>query len=426
MISRIRRFSLVVLTTLLSACSSEHGDTASGPAGQVDPTSPGGDGATPPVGDRDGGTSTPPAGNDGGGGQDGGLDPGGPAIQLVGRFDRRDPRGPQCGFPGCRIAARFEGTAVSVKLEGWYQDWMQGAPSEWDVAIDGVVTQKIVLTVGEHSFDLAEGLPPGPHSVELYKRSESQTGLGRFLGFDFHGGTLLAPYRRPTRHLEIIGDSQPAAFGVEDNGLGPNCPGVNWSGTYQNFRKSFAERLGVRFGAEVYGTVYSGKGIAQNIWSTDPETMPIIYNRANPIDPASKWDFSWSPDAIIIMMGGNDFAIGQPYDRGPTTLEAFTEAYRGFVADLRGHYPQAWIVLALSPSVTDEMPAGRQSRTNVQTGIHTVVTERNARGDARVVEIAPPLATPAELTGCNGHGTAAYHQRVADQIAPLLTEKLGW
>ena len=356
------------------------------------------------------------------------LDPGGPAVQLVGRFDTRDGRGPICGFPACRIVARFEGTAsASIKLEGiYYPEWMEGVPSEWDVAVDGVVTQKIVLTLGEHEFPLATGLTPGVHVVELYKRSEAQTGLGRFVALDLHGGTLLAPPKRRARHLEIIGDSQPAAFGVESGGLGPNCPGIQWSGAYQNFRKSFGAVLGERFGAEVFGTVYSGKGMAQNIWSTDDETMPVIYRRANPIDRASTWDFGWTPDAIVIMLGGNDFAIGQPFDRGPTTLAAFTEAYKGFVAELRGHYPAAVIVLALSPSVTDTEPAGRDTRTNVAAGIHAVVTTRVAAGDTRVLEIAPKLATPAELVGCNGHGTPEFHQRVADEIAPVLTSTLGW
>lgn len=422
--------SLLLAVSVALACDTGTRAEEEAAADATDPTRPGvvpgrpstdgagadaRDGGAPPA--ADGGPTNAP---------DEPLDPGGPAVQLIGRFDRRDARGPQCGFPGCRILARFDGTAVSVKLEGEYWSWMEGAPSEWDVSIDGVVTQKLVLTLGEHSFDLATGLAPGPHLVELYKRTESQTGLGRFLGFDFKGGRLLAPPARKTRHLEIIGDSQPAAFGVEHGGLGPNCPGVNWAGTYQNFRKSFSARLGDIFGAEVFGTVYSGKGIAQNIWSTDDETMPLIYGRANPIDPASRWDWSWTPDAVLVMMGGNDFAVGQPFDRGPTTVGAFTDAFRGFAGDLRGRYPNAWLVLLLSPSVSDAVPEGRQSRTNVATGIHTVVTERVAAGDARILELAPPVATPDELVGCNGHGTAAYHERVAQQIRPVLAQKLGW
>jgi hypothetical protein len=370
-----------------------------------------GDAALPPV---TGGAALP-------------VDPGGPAVQLVGRFDRSNPRGPLCGFPGCSIVLRFRGTrAVTVKLEGIYETWMEGAPSEWDVAVDGAVTQIYVLTLGAHAIEIA-GLDPGEHVVSLYKRSEAQTGLGRFLGLELHGGELLPPPPRPTRRIEIVGDSQPAGFGVESFGLGPNCPGVNWSGHYANFRKSFGAVLGARFGAEVFGTVYSGKGVAQNIWSIDDETMPQIYRRANPIDAKSAWDVaSWKPDAIVVMLGGNDFAIGQPYDRGPTTLGAFTDAYRAFAAELRRDYPAAMLVLTVSPSVSDTEPAGRASRTNVTAGVHAVVTERAAEGDDRVLELAPTIATPAELVGCNGHGTPAFHTRVASEIAPVIAAKLGW
>lgn len=419
-----RRPISVVLALVPLAAAACEGAAPSAPSpaeGGLAPSAPA-DGGAAPKGRADASSPPPDAPA-----REGDLDPTGPAVQLVGRFDRSDPRGPVCGFPGCRIVTRFSGTsAVTVRLEGAYEPWMEGAPSEWDVVVDGAVIRTVLLTLGEHAIEV-DGLDAGVHVVELYKRSEAQTGLGRLLRVDLHGGTLLAPPRRPSRRLEIIGDSQPAAFGVESYGLGPNCPGVNWSGHYQNFRKSFGTLLGARFGAEVFGTVYSGKGMAQNIWSTDAETMPVIYRRANPLDKKSTWSSSsWVPDAIVIMLGGNDFAIGQPFDRGPTTLAAFIDAYRAFAADLRQRYPRTLLVLAVSPSVTDEQPPGRDSRTNVAAGIRAVVKERLAAGDTRVVEVAPPLATPAELVGCNGHGTAAYHVRVAADLAPILAAKLGW
>jgi lysophospholipase L1-like esterase len=409
----------VACGTTVDAPVSPAPDDAGALAPPPDGTSPAS--STPPA------LTIPPAVDAGPVGSDPDVDPGAPAVQLVGRFDRSDPRGPVCGFPGCRVVARFRGTGdVTVALEGSYETWMEGAPSEWDVAVDGAVTQTYALTLGAHAIEIG-GLDPGTHVVELYKRSEAQTGLGRFLGLDLHGGELLPPPPRPTRRIEIIGDSQPAAFGVESFGLGPSCPGVNWSGHYENFRKSFGAVLGTMFGAEVFGTVYSGKGVAQNIWSTDDETMPLIYRRANPLDAKSTWDVtSWKPDAIVVMLGGNDFAIGQPFDRGPTTLGAFAAAYRAFAAELRRDYPAALLVLTVSPSVSDPEPAGRASRTNVTAGVHAVVTERVAAGDDRVLELAPTIATAAELVGCNGHGTPAFHTRVASEIAPVIAAKLGW
>ena len=73
---------------------------------------------------------------------------------------------------------------------------------EWDVVVDGQRKNKIVMAPAETEFVLADGLAQGTHVVELYKRSEPQTGTTQFKGFDFGGGTLLSP---PARHTSPIG-----------------------------------------------------------------------------------------------------------------------------------------------------------------------------------------------------------------------------
>ena len=92
---------------------------------------------------------------------------------FVGRFDTTDPAGPKAAWPGTRIIARFDGTKVSVKLKEHAETWMEGAPSYWEVRIDkGPWTAIAMIADAQpHDFELASNLPPGPHQVELYKRS---------------------------------------------------------------------------------------------------------------------------------------------------------------------------------------------------------------------------------------------------------------
>lgn len=360
---------------------------------------------------------------------EGGAD-GPPEVQFIGRFDTRDTAGPKFGWPGCRIRVRFSGTQASVDLNEIEDTWMDGAPSEWDVSVDGAWGDKIVTTPGKKTYAIASGLTAGDHSVELYKRSEAQNGVTQFLGFDFGGGTLLAPPPRSTRHIEVIGDSAAAGFGVEGIGY-PNddCPGLDYSSAWQNFRKSFGALLGESLDAELHGTVYSGKGMVKNIWRPDPDTMPIIFPLANPADESSNYDFAWKADVVVMMLGGNDFAEGQPDEdggNGPATATEFTNAYRTFVAGLRDHYPNAHIFLTTSPSVSDAEPAGRSSRTNILDTTSAIAKEHNADGDAKVYAFAPKVATPQELTACNGHGTPAFHERVAAELATIVKEKTGW
>jgi len=351
------------------------------------------------------------------------IEPGPPAVSFIGRFDNADPAGPKCSWPGCRILARFQGTEVSVRLKEYVDTWMLGGPSEWDVAIDGVWQPKIVTTANaEKAVVIAQGLPAGVHTVELYKRSEAQNGTTQFLGYDFGSGTLLAPFKHKTRHIEIVGDSQPAAFGVEGVGLGPDCPGEDYAATYQNFRKSFGAKLGTTFDAEIHGTVFSGKGFAKNIWRPDTDTMPLVFGRTNPLNPQSAWAFNWAPNVVVVMMGANDFDVGQPVDDGQATVEEYNAAFAGFVTTLRTKYPDAHVLLAVSPSISDAKPPGRNLRTNVKNAMTTAAS----KGDPKIWMFEPGLATEAELTGCNGHGNPQFHDRVANEIAAQIKTKLGW
>lgn len=354
-------------------------------------------------------------------------DAGPPAVRFIGRFDTRDPAAPTCGFPGCRIIANFSGTQVTVRLDERVESWMEGGPSEWDASIDGVLQPKLVLDLGVKDYVLATGLPSGRHVVELYKRSETQNGYTRFLGYDFGEGTLLPPPLPASRRIEIVGDSAAAGFGIEGVGILPDCPVPQWAARWQNFHKSFGALLGESLSADLNGTVYSGKGLVRDIWRTDPDTMPIVYVRANPVDASSVFDFaSFVPDVIVLMIGGNDFALGKPEDNGPTPLPEFIQATRDLVETFRAHAPHAHVFLTLSPSLSDEQPPGRGSRTNVKTAFDTVALEHAAAADTRVYSVAPPIAAAGELTGCNGHGNPAYHVRVAQQLEVMIKEKTGW
>lgn len=350
--------------------------------------------------------------------------PAAPAVRFVGRFDDRDPAAPKCGWPGCRVLAAFEGTAVTARLD---EAPGPDGPSEWDVAIDGVWRPKLVLDPGPHDYELARDLPAGKHRVELYKRTESQTGVTAFAGFDFHGGRLLAPPPRAPRLVEIVGDSDVAGYGYEGAITGGDCGGQAWLARYQDFRAAWGARLAEKVGADLEGTVFSGKGFYFNAWRPDTETIDVLYPRANPEDPTSTFDLSRIvPDAIVVAIGGNDFNLGQPTDDGPPPLDGFTAKARTFTALLRSTYPNAHVFLMVYAALSDDSPPGRLRRTNVRTAYQTVVAERNASGDARTWLLEPPQYTPDELVACSGHGGPAYHERIATWVAAQLKARLGW
>jgi len=355
------------------------------------------------------------------------VDAGPPAVRFVGRFDRRDLAGPKAAWPGARIVARFSGPAVKVSLNEQYFPWMSGAPSEWDVIIDGVAQAKLVVSAGAKEYQLAQGLPAGPHTVELFKRSEAQNGNTQFLGFTFPGGTLLPPPPLQSRRIEVVGDSSASGYGIEPaNG----CDGGGGAAKYQNFRKAWPSVLGAIVDAEVHGVVYSGKGLIRNIWRPDTDPLPKLYPRTNPFDALQHNFGSWTPDLVAVMLGANDFAdgLGSPIP-SPVTYAEFVAEYKNFVGTLRANYPGALLVLAVSPTAVDgQASAGAFTRTNIRNAIKEVIQARASLPvpDTKLVLFAPSIAPNEELTACDGHGNTLFHNRVAAELAALVKPRLGW
>ena len=339
---------------------------------------------------------------------------------FVGRFDTTDPAGPRAAWPGARILARFDGSAVSVKFSEFAEPWMEGAPSYWEVRIDKGDWVPIAMIADNqpHVFELAKGLPPGPHQVELFKRSETQTGMTQFLGFDFHGGKSLAPPPRQTRKIEVMGDSQATGFGIEMlNAPNHDCPGADHGGRWQNFRKAWGGRLGERFDAEVHGIVFSGKGVVKNITPADPDTLVKHYARTNP-NPALQnsnpqlFDLtSWIPDVIVLTHGSIDFGAS-------VDPSEFRAVYRAFVINqLRARSPSTHIFLSV---------LGRGAREVITDLANSIVAERAAMGDDRIHAFVANDYTWEEMVACNGHGTPAWHDRITTEIAAEITKKVGW
>lgn len=349
-----------------------------------------------------------------------------PQVVLIGRFDRADPDAPKCAWPGCKVVARFDGPAVSVALEEEERD---GGPSEWDVVIDGVVTSKLVPR-GRSSYSLASGLAAGEHTVEIRKRNEARSGATRFLGYDFPDGKLLSPPARAARKIEIIGDASASAIGIvptSANALLAYCNGPSEAARFQSFGLSFGAKLGEVFQADVAGTVFSGKGVVRNALTGDPQSLPLLYGRADPLDANSVYDTNTIvPDVVVCMMGDSDFAVGPLSAARPTPLATFIDVYRDFVETLRAKYPSSHVFLVTSPTASDSGQQEGGPRTNLLAGTRAVRDSFAAAGDANVHTFAPAPATLEERTSCGSSGSAALHARVASELAAEMRMVLGW
>lgn len=263
-------------------------------------------------------------------------------IYYEGRIPRRADAA-ELAWPGTSATLVFKGNSVSAIL----QDLDTG--NYYNVILDGKVIRKIHTDKTKHRYLLASDLPDGKHRVELFKRTEWDKGKTLFYSFEIDQDAKILP-RLPDkkRKIEFYGNSITCGYGVEDDLRDSGY------GYVENGYLSYAAITARHFNAALTSISKSGIGI---MVSWFPLIMPEMYDRLDPTDPASKWDFSqYTPDIVVINLFQNDSWIVKMHDHEQFknrfgTMEpsesAIVAAYKNFVATIRSRYPDATIICAL-------------------------------------------------------------------------------
>ncbi len=403
---------------LAAACGSssatDPGASSSGgpaPGNDVDGGSTGDDGGSPPIVD-DGGSGT----DGGGGGTDAGADAtveaGAPAVRYIGRFDFADAQNPKTSWPGARIVARFDGTGATATLSSTAGS--EGGGGNWiNVYVDGVAKPKVLVDGANVQVALATGLAAGAHTVEIEKRTEASWGTLTFHGFTFDGGgKLLPPPARAARRIEFLAESTIDGFGV-DGDVNTTCMG-GAPPEYDDARKSLAFYVTQALSAEHHLVAQSGKGLVKNEDPGDTTFYPALYGRTLAENPASSWDFtSWTPDVVVISLGGTDYAGGASAPAG------FQAAYDALVTSIRTRHPNAHVFMTVWSQIKDT------TRTSMK-GVLDAIKASHA-GDTKLHVFQFAEATyPTDETGCYEHANDAHHQETAAEIVPAIEAATGW
>lgn len=320
-------------------------------------------------------------------------------YHLVGRFDLRDPAGPRFSWSGTQIRATFTGTGLVVKLK-------DSGQSQFDVVIDGKAPTLLVPGANE-SHEVATGLAAGEHTVVLTKRTETFVGVAQFLGFEPKDGALVPTPAPGGKLIEMIGDSITAGYGIL--GFDP-CP---FSPQTESEPEAWGALAATELGARRHVVAWSGIGVYRSFDGETGDQMPVLYDRAVSNDATSTWDHAKvHPDLIVVNLGTNDFAKGDPG-------MAFQTAYVKFLEALRQKHPDAQIAVATSPMLTDSEPpppATEQRRTKSIAALDAIVATRKTAGDTKIARLAIDEQQSADLYGCDGHPSKDTAKKMADKL----------
>ncbi|HEY9196080.1 MAG TPA: SGNH/GDSL hydrolase family protein [Mucilaginibacter sp.] len=328
-------------------------------------------------------------------------------IRYTGRINMTDEAA-ELYWTGSSVMINFKGTGASAILQDERGD------NYFTVIVDGKVSQTLHLDNTKRTYALAEGLPDENHSLEIFKRTEWEMGKTIFFQFilDKGASALPAPPVKK-RKMEFFGNSITCGYAVEDTS-GKD----RGSAPYENGYISYAAITARHYDAAYVATAKSGIGV---MVSWFPLIMPELYNRLDPTDPTSLWDFKkYTPDVVVINLFQNDSWIVKIPDN-PQFKERFgtkapeadqiIKAYRELVKNIRKKYPKAQIICILG-----SMDATREG--SPWPGyIEKAVAGLN--DNAIYTHMIPFKNTP-------GHPSAKEQQTMADDLIAFMDKTIKW
>jgi hypothetical protein len=314
---------------------------------------------------------------------------------------------PVLSWAGSGIRVRFEGTSFQITLSD-----LEGE-SYFTAVIDNDWEHAIVIPcrAGRHTYNVAEKLPEGSHTLELIRRTDptfSQTGTtGRLTGTGLlelrlnQGGRLLEAPERPALRIAFFGDSITSGHGVLAENSWSEQDRATWDVT-----RSYAGIIAQTLKAEAHYLSISGIGLIKSWY---PLTMPDVFNRINPGSASSQWDNSnWQPDLLVINIFQNDAWLMPEHD-GVVVVESYIE----FVRSLRMQYPKATIICALGNM--DATQPGSPWPGYVRRAVERMKAEPYLDDGIHAV-IFPYKNTP-------GHPKIKEQQIMADQLLNFISEQ---
>ena len=282
----------------------------------------------------------------------------------------------------------------------------------YDVIIDGKYTDKIKVMKGKDTYTVATNLDKQPHVIQIFKATNTDERVTNFYGFLVdEDAKVLKQKNKQKLKMEFFGNSITAGHGVEVPDGSPDT----WFPEFFNNYFTYAAITARHFNAQYHNTSKSGIGITV---SWDKAIMPEIYDRLNPNDSSSRWDFSkYQPAIVVINLFQNDHSLVDKPDHeqfikrfGTTkpTEDFIIKAYADFVSSLRKVYPKAHIICALGNM--DVVNTGSKWPGYIKAAVETL-------HDPKIyVKIFKPKNTP-------GHPRIKEQQAMADELIQFIKDK---
>jgi len=245
-------------------------------------------------------------------------------------------------WPGNSVETRFRGTELyALMRDGTGKNYLNVIVDEDSIIIFRPDTLK-------KWCPLVTGLKDTVHTVELFMRTAFNPFW--FYGFKTDKKGEFLPLPPPAvRKMEFYGNSITEGASVHDY-----SGNDRWDSTFTDNYVAYGAVTARHYHASYTCIARGGIGL---LVSWYPLIMPEMWDRLNPDDPESKWDFSkYTPDIVVVNLFQNDAPLFQ-HPEHPQIVARFhgkipgekeiVAAYQDFIKKIREVYPRARIICTL-------------------------------------------------------------------------------
>ena len=217
---------------------------------------------------------------------------------------------------GIEFTANCEGTvALNLNVKSIKNNDATYGGIYFTVIVDGTTKARAecrITSTGNVQLVLAENLPAGNHTFEVYRQTEhrgAEVGISSIV----LNGTFGEKIADSNLYIEFIGDSISTGYGaLGDVNNDTHNDNAN-SPLFQDATKSYAYLTAKALGADFSDVAYSGIG-AKYGWQ-DPNMQTFYPYQRWQYDRNTQYDFSArQPDVVVIALGTNDISQGPSGD----------------------------------------------------------------------------------------------------------------
>lgn len=332
-------------------------------------------------------------------------------LQYEGRITQ-DNEATVFYWPGTTVTICFNGTGIKAVMKDF------NGQNFFNVIVDNNEPVRIKIDSVKKTYTLAENLPKGKHTVTLFKITQAhieyKRGFTRFYGFETDAGTkLLSPPPYAKRAMEFYGNSITCGHGIYDSTGGDRGANI-----FENNYISYAALTARHFKSRYRCIAKSGIGIMVSFGTL---IMPEMYDRTNPFDSTSRWNFSqYKPNIVVVNLLQNDQGIVKrpEYEhfikRFGTTApnkEFIIAAYQKFIQQLRGKYPHANIICVMGSM--DATREGSEWPGYVQQAVKNI-------NDAKI------YTHFFKYKGAPKHPLVKDHEVMAESLIGFIDKNIKW